>query len=74
MHQYYINKLKRRLNRCKIKAELLREEHSGNEMNYTYHGGWSLGYLMGQIRELEDFIDDLEEVESQKKEVRNDET
>lgn len=58
MNQDYINKLKRRLDRCKSRAESLNLLHTGNEANYTYHGGWSLGYLQGQIKELEDLLDE----------------
>ena len=56
----YIERLKRKLKRCKDQASELEKKHSGNEQEYTYHGGFSLGYLRAQITEIEDFIDHIE--------------
>ena len=56
-----LRRLKRRLDRLTRMRDDLYTEHKGNEQNYTYHGGFSLGYLIGQISILEDVIDDLEE-------------
>lgn len=61
----YIKRLKRKLKRCREQALELEAKHSGNEQNYTYHGGFSLGYLEAQINEIEDFIDQAELQEHQ---------
>ena len=54
-----IPRLQRRLDRLIERRNLLELLHRDNEQRYTYHGGFGLGYLKGQIRELEDIIDDL---------------
>lgn len=54
-----IEKLKRRLNRLKEQRDKLQKEHGGNELNYTYWGGYDFGYLKGKISEIEDIIDDM---------------
>lgn len=54
-----ITKLKRRLKRLIERRDVLELIHVGKEQSLTYHGGFDLGYLKGQIRELEDIIDDL---------------
>ena len=51
-------KLERRLARLSKKMDTMEELHSGNEQDYTYHGGFSLGYLKGQLDQLEEHIDD----------------
>ena len=58
----YIKRLKRRLIRLNGQKNILEAEHKNNEPNFTYHGGFSLGYLKGKISEIEDTIDDMEEV------------
>jgi|688.fasta_scaffold1354319_2 hypothetical protein len=55
------DKLKRRLERLKERRDNYKNEHKGNELKYTYWGGYSLGYLEGQIFEIEEILDDLEE-------------
>lgn len=55
------DKLKRRLERLKERRDNYKNEHKGNELNFTYWGGYSLGYLEGQIFEIEEILDDLEE-------------
>lgn len=55
------NGLKRRLERLVERKNLLEAEHKGNELNFTYWGGFSLGYLKGQINELENMIEADEE-------------
>jgi len=57
-----IEKLKRRLNRLKEQRDKLQGEHSGNELKYTYWGGYDLGYLKGKICEIEDILDELDVV------------
>lgn len=54
-----IEKLKRRLNRLKEQRDKLQEEHGGNELKYTYWGGYNLGYLKGKICEIENILDEL---------------
>lgn len=55
------DKLKRRLERLKERRDSLENEHKSNELKYTYWGGFSLGYLKGQIFEIEEILDELEE-------------
>jgi len=52
-----IEKIKHRLERLTERKEVLEAKHKGNEEKYTYHGGFDLGYLKGQISILEDMID-----------------
>ena len=54
-----IENLKRRLNRLKEQQNILENEHKGNELKYTYWGGYNLGYLKGKISEIEDILDEL---------------
>lgn len=51
--------LKRRLDRLKNKLVELEKKHLGNELNYTYWGGYDMGYLKGKISEIENIIDEL---------------
>jgi hypothetical protein len=60
MKDELLNRLKYRLERLNKQKNELESKHKGNEQNYTYHGGFDLGYLKGKISEIEDFIDDLE--------------
>ena len=52
-----IEKLQRRLDRLNSIKESLEKTHKGNELNYTYWGGYELGYLKGKICELENIIE-----------------
>ena len=54
-----IEKLKRRLNRLKEQRDRIENEHKGNELKYTYWGGFDLGYLKGKICEIEVILDEL---------------
>jgi hypothetical protein len=54
-----VEKLKRRLNRLKEQLDKLQKEHGGNELKYTYWGGYDLGYLKGKICEIEDILNEL---------------
>lgn len=54
-----VKKLTRRLNRLKEQRDKLQWEHGGNELKYTYWGGYDLGYLKGKICEIEDILDEL---------------
>ena len=54
-----IERLEHRLKRLIEMRDKLELEHKGNEGKYTYHGGFGLGYVKGQISILEDFIDYL---------------
>lgn len=44
----------RQMARLKERAGLLKSKHKGNEDKFTYHGGYDLGYLEGQIRAIDD--------------------
>ena len=52
-----IEKLARRLKRLTAAKNKLEGKHVGNEQKFTYHGGFSLGYLKGQISVLEGIVD-----------------
>lgn len=56
-------RLKRRLNRLIEHRDKLLSQHNGNELNFTYWGGYELGYLKGKINEIEDILDELGELE-----------
>ena len=56
-----IERFKRRLKRLNKQKDELEAKHKDNEQNYTYHGGFSLGYLKGKITEIEDIIDEIED-------------
>jgi hypothetical protein len=45
----------------KEQRDKLQKEHGGNELKYTYWGGYDLGYLKGKICEIEDILDELGE-------------
>lgn len=49
---------KRQLKRLKEREKKFYDKHKGNESNYTYHGGFDLGYIKGQISVLEEIIED----------------
>lgn len=55
----YIEKLIRRLNRLKQQQEELELKHKGNELQYTYWGGYNLGYIKGKISEIENILEIL---------------
>lgn len=55
-----IKKLKRRLARLIEKKEVLEKLHVGNEQNFTYWGGYELGYIKGKIDEIEGILEILE--------------
>lgn len=62
-----IKRLKRRLERLNGQKDKLEAKHKGNEQNYTYHGGFDLGYLKGKIAEIENILDELESEPEEKK-------
>ena len=53
-----MRQLKRKLKRLQEQLEKVEKDHCGNESDYTYWGGWSKGYIQGQISILEDLVDD----------------
>ena len=57
-----ISKLERRLKRLSKQRDVLLKIHSGNEHNYTYWGGYELGYIKGKIDEIENILDILNEL------------
>jgi hypothetical protein len=52
-------RLQRRLARAYSMKEKLEAKHSGKEMWLTYHAGFDMGYLIGQISVLEQMEDSL---------------
>jgi hypothetical protein len=54
---------KRKLARFEKMKKELDDKHGGNEEKFTYHGGFDLGYVTGQISELENHIEDLDLLE-----------
>ena len=56
-----IDRLKRKVARWRDLANQLEQKHKGNERDYTYHGGYSLGFLHGQISAIENLLDCVEE-------------
>jgi hypothetical protein len=60
-----IAKYKRRLQRLQKAKAILDLKYNGNETKYTFHGGWNLGYVTGEISRIEDFIDDLEDLQKE---------
>ncbi len=59
---YCIERLRRKLKRCRERLESMEKLHTGHEADFTYHGGFALGYLRAQVSEIEDFIDLLESI------------
>ena len=55
-----IEELKRRLERLIKQRDKLLEQHNGNELNFTYWGGYELGYVKGKINEIENILDIIE--------------
>lgn len=55
-----ISTLKRRIERFEKMVEEKLQKEQGNEINFTYWGGFNLGYLKGKITVLEEFLDYLE--------------
>ena len=55
----YIQRMKRRLDRYTKMKEQIEAGYGPDGCGFTYHGGF--GYLKGQITEIADIIDDLEE-------------
>jgi hypothetical protein len=55
-----IKNTNRQIARLTVMKDEMELKHRGKEQtDYTYHGGFSLGYLTGQITEMENFVDDL---------------
>jgi len=56
------DRVARRLERLNSLKDKIENRHSGREIWFTYHAGWDLGYLKGQIsilEEMEDLLNDL---------------
>jgi hypothetical protein len=51
----------RQLKRLSARSEEVEKKHKGKEAEYTYHGGFTLGYLQGQVSILEEIVADLSE-------------
>ena len=61
-HERFLKRIKR-LKKMETKLEA---KHVGNEEKFTYHGGFDLGYIKGQISILEDTEELLESLERYK--------
>lgn len=55
-----INKLRRRINRLENMAQPF-EEQEDRGTYYTYHGGYSHGWLKGQLNILYEILEDWED-------------
>lgn len=54
---YTKEQLERKIKRVSEKIKYLKDKHGPNpSQNYTYHGGWDLGYFEGQLSVLEDLL------------------
>ncbi len=49
--------LRRRLARLIKTRDQMLEKHEGKELNFTYWGGYELGYIKGKIDEIENILD-----------------
>lgn len=56
-----IRVLWRKLKRLQGQLEVAESKYHGNEREYTFHGGFDYGYIVGKIYVLEDIIDSLED-------------
>lgn len=54
-----IEKVKRRLDKLRKRRDEMAQQHNGREQEYTYHGGYSLGYLEGRISAFESVLDTI---------------
>lgn len=54
----------RLLNRRSEQETLLFREHKGNESNKTYHAGYRLGYMSGQVNILQDAVEDISDLKA----------
>lgn len=52
-------KLIRRLQRLQKQRDILQSEHGGKELQFTYWGGYELGYVKGKIAEIEEILEEL---------------
>ena len=54
-----IKRLKHKIERTQNKVDRLKEYHGKTPVkDFTYHGGWNLGYLEGMLRVMEDILDE----------------
>ena len=56
-----LKSLERKLKRLQGQLEAAELKYKGNERDYTFHGGFDYGYIVGKIDELEDIIDSLKD-------------
>lgn len=54
-------RIARQICRCKEKLDYL----ENNKEHLSKHGYWEIGYLKGRITTLEDWLDELEELETE---------
>jgi hypothetical protein len=55
-----ISELKRRIKKYEDRVSIKLEKEQGNELSYTYWGGYDLGEMKGKVTILEEFLDYLE--------------
>ena len=55
-------RLRKRCNRAESRVSQRKRQYEGNEQNYTYHGGWDMGYHQGKLTMLEDLLDELNDL------------
>lgn len=65
-----LDKLQRRLARLTADRARMDEKYNGKESNYTFWGGYELGYCKGKISEIEKTMDEL----SSKEDVQSEST
>ena len=66
-----MEKLKRRLQRATETLDTLRAAHTGKEQNFTYWGGWEVGYYTAKVVMLEEMIEAQEELMIQYKNINH---
>ena len=54
-----IKSIERKAERTRKMIQELEKNHKGKEIEFTYWGGFSLGYHKGQLSILEELLDDL---------------
>lgn len=62
MNTELYDKLNKALYRNQSKAEYYNSKYEGKEGQWTFHGGWKLGYWEGRVSALEGVLDLLEDL------------
>lgn len=58
-----LNKERLRRKIARTKKQVEKYDVPDASQVFTYHGGWSCGYLVGRLSVLEDLLDEIEEGE-----------